>query len=187
MDQRTVDQERWIELEIDQENWHRVPTLQASGPQDRHYVANVDEGGRLVLRFGDGERGARLPTTFHSLRLAFDPVTRYAGIVLEPGAVELDEDRNEDRARVRRPCGIYRARVIDNQDPSGLMRVQVEVPEVLGPHAVWAMPCMPVGGIALPEIGQAVWVIFEAAHPSRPVWVGTLPGRHASSSPREGR
>jgi hypothetical protein len=183
MAQAPTGEERWIQLEIDGERWHRVPELDMSGPEDQHYVAHVDEDGQLVLRFGDGEHGARLPTGLRSLHLAFDPVTRYTGVVLEQGDVALDEDWHAHRVRVRHPCGIYRARVIDNQDPSGLMRVQVEVPEVLGPHPVWAMPCMPVGGVALPEIGRVVWVIFEAAHPSRPVWVGTWPGR---PSPNEG-
>jgi len=185
MDQPMAQQEHWIELVIDGQAWHRVPDLKEAGPQDRHYEAHVDEEGQLILRFGDGQRGARLPTGFRALHLGFDPSTHYTGVVLRQGPVEVDQDWNEDTTRVRRPCGIYRARVIDNQDPSSLMRVQVEVPDVLGPHAVWAMPCMPVGVLALPAVGQGVWVIFEAAHASRPVWVGTWPGQQPRPSPRE--
>jgi hypothetical protein len=162
-----------------------VPDLREAGPQERHYEARVNEEGQLVLRFGNAQHGARLPTGFRTLDLSFDPTTRYAGVMLEQGPVAIDQDWNEEDARVRRPCGIYRAEVIDNKDPSGLMRLRVEVPEVLGPHAVWAMPCMPVGNTALPAIGQGVWVGFEAAHPSRPVWVGTWPGQQPRPSPRE--
>jgi hypothetical protein len=185
MQQPTTDQERWIELEIDGRIWHHVPDLSEAGPQDQHYEAHVDEEGRLALRFGDGEHGARLPAGLSTLQLRFDPGTHYSGIVLKQGAVEVDQDWNEADTRVRHPCGVYRARVIDNRDPSGLMRVRVEIPEVLGPHAVWALPCMPVGASALPTIGQGVWVAFEAAHPSRPVWVGTWPAQQPRPSPRE--
>jgi hypothetical protein len=185
MQQLTTEQDRWIELEIDGQAWHHVPDLQEAGPQDHLYQARVDKEGRLVLRFGDGQHGARLPAAFSTLQLRFDPGTRYAGVVLMQGAVELDQDWNEPDARLRRPCGVYRARVIDNKDPSGMMRVRVEVPEVLGPHAVWAMPCMPVGVFALPAIDQGVWVMFEDARPSRPVWLGTWPGQQPRPSPRE--
>jgi len=185
MHQPVTNPERWIELEIDGQLWHHVPDLQEAGPQDRHYELRVDDEGRLVVRFGDGQHGARPPTGFSTLQIRFDPGTRYTGVVFTQGAAEVDQDWNEPDARVRRPCGFYRARVIDNKDPSGMMRVRVEVPEVLGPHAVWAMPCMPVGASALPAIDQGVWVVFEAADPSRPVWVGTWPGQQPRPSTRE--
>lgn len=177
MDQPAENRQRWVELEIDGEVWHHVPDLQEAGPQDRHYELCVDDEGRLVVRFGDGQHGAIPPTGRSTLQIRFDPETRYTGVVFTQGKVAFDQDWNEANARVRQPCGIYRGRVIDNVDPSGLMRVRVEIPEVMGPHMVWAMPCMPVGSFALPAVGQGVWIAFEAADPARPVWMGTWPGQ----------
>ncbi len=74
--------------------------------------------------------------------------------------------------------GKYRGTVMRNDDPQGLGRLQVCVPEVLGDqNAVWAMPCVPfagkgVGFFALPPVGAAVWVEFEAGNLEHPIWSG---------------
>jgi hypothetical protein len=39
--------------------WTPVPDLLSSGEFDRHFTADVDNAGRAVLRFGDGEYGER--------------------------------------------------------------------------------------------------------------------------------
>ncbi|MCU0984250.1 MAG: hypothetical protein MUC89_04830 [Acetobacteraceae bacterium] len=41
--------------------WRPVPDLLASDPFDTHFVAEVDDAGRAVLRFGDDAFGRRLP------------------------------------------------------------------------------------------------------------------------------
>lgn len=41
-------------------DWWPVPDLLSSSEFDRHFVADVDNEGRAVLRFGDGEYGRRL-------------------------------------------------------------------------------------------------------------------------------
>ena len=73
--------------------------------------------------------------------------------------------------------GKYRGLVEDNSDPSGLGRLQVSVPSVLGTLKVWAMPCVPyagtqVGFYSLPEPQTGVWVEFEGGDVSYPVWTG---------------
>ncbi len=45
---------------VDVDPWEAVPGLLESSPADRHFVAEVDDDGRAILRFGDGEYGARL-------------------------------------------------------------------------------------------------------------------------------
>jgi hypothetical protein len=45
---------------VDIDPWEAVPGLLESSPSDRHFVAEVDDDGRAILRFGDGEYGARL-------------------------------------------------------------------------------------------------------------------------------
>ena len=46
-----------ISLQIDGEIWHRVVSLEKSGPEDRHFVAINDTNGSSTVRFGDGEHG----------------------------------------------------------------------------------------------------------------------------------
>jgi len=77
----------------------------------------------------------------------------------------------------RRFYGKYRGVVRDNADPTRRGRLQVSVPAVMGDSAVWALPCVPyaganVGFFAMPDVGAAVWVEFEAGHANHPIWVG---------------
>lgn len=71
--------------------------------------------------------------------------------------------------------GIFRASVIDVNDPIGQWRLKVQVPEVLGEEVIWANACVPAGRRSKPKVGQTVWVQFEGGDPKRPVWIGLLP------------
>ena len=71
--------------------------------------------------------------------------------------------------------GIYRAIVVNTDDPDGQRRLLVNLPGVLG-TAVWALPCVPAASRAIPRAGSFVWIQFEAGDAARPVWVGTRPG-----------
>lgn len=73
--------------------------------------------------------------------------------------------------------GKYRGQVVSNRDPLGLGRLQVVVPAVFEETTVWAEPCVPyagddVGFFAMPPVGAAVWVEFEAGDPEFPIWSG---------------
>ncbi|ALC25019.1 putative baseplate assembly protein [Streptomyces pristinaespiralis] len=39
--------------------WTTRPDLLSSGPRDRHFVGELEDDGRIALRFGDGRHGAR--------------------------------------------------------------------------------------------------------------------------------
>ena len=81
-----------------------------------------------------------------------------------------------------RYVGKYRGLVVDNADPEKLARVKVTVPSVFGPDVVtgWALPCVPVGGmagqgwLAVPQVGAGVWVEFEEGDLEFPVVTGTF-------------
>jgi uncharacterized protein involved in type VI secretion and phage assembly len=92
--------------------------------------------------------------------------------------------------------GKHRGTVVDNEDPEKRARLKVSVPSVLGPDVVtgWAMPCVPYGGGAdrgflfVPEVGDGVWVEFEAGDLSWPIWVGTFwsnPGENEVPKPND--
>ncbi|WP_328452985.1 MULTISPECIES: phage baseplate assembly protein V [unclassified Amycolatopsis] len=74
--------------------------------------------------------------------------------------------------------GKYRGTVVANVDPLRLARVQVSCPAVLGDGRMsWALPCVPyagpgVGLVAVPPVGAAIWVEFEAGDPDSPIWTG---------------
>jgi hypothetical protein len=74
--------------------------------------------------------------------------------------------------------GKYAGKVVDTNDPLGKGRLKVEVPGVFADGtAVWAMPCVPYAGDQVafktfPAAGANVWVEFEQADISYPVWVG---------------
>ncbi len=79
----------------------------------------------------------------------------------------------------RRYYGKYQGTVVSNIDPIQTGRVQVQVPDVLGPgvSSSWAMPCVPAAGIQggafiVPPIGSQVWVEFEQGDPDYPIWTG---------------
>jgi hypothetical protein len=85
--------------------------------------------------------------------------------------------------------GKYPGIVTDVNDPMAIGRVRARVPEVFGEDTLsgWAMPNAPVGGghnrgfFALPDVGDTVWIEFQAGDLSRPIWAGTFWGAPGSS------
>lgn len=85
--------------------------------------------------------------------------------------------------------GKYAGVVTDRDDPKGIARLRAKVPEVFGPDedCGWALPCAPWGGgknrgfFAMPDVGDTVWIEFEAGDPMRPIWAGTFWGAPESS------
>jgi hypothetical protein len=64
----------------------------------------------------------------------------------------------------------YRATVIDDVDPGGYRRVQVQVPDVAASDSMWAMP--EHADAALPAVGDDVWIRFENGDVAHPTWSG---------------
>lgn len=77
--------------------------------------------------------------------------------------------------------GKYRGTVLQNVDPEQRGRLQLTIPDVLGPiPSSWAEPCVPLAGptgppmgvYMVPPIGAGIWVEFEHGDPDHPIWVG---------------
>jgi hypothetical protein len=71
----------------------------------------------------------------------------------------------------------YRAWVYDNNDPEGLGRLKLIIPQVSGPqfYNYWAFPSgVPsnenFGMQVIPQKGAMVWVEFEGGSPEIPIW-----------------
>jgi hypothetical protein len=90
------------------------------------------------------------------------------------------EDRHKPLG-VRFP-GIYRAQVVETNDPLCMNRIRFKCPELhdfdLKPEECpWASSASRLGGVnsgefAMPCIGDWVWIEFEKQHPYGPVWIG---------------
>jgi uncharacterized protein involved in type VI secretion and phage assembly len=74
--------------------------------------------------------------------------------------------------------GKYRGTVSNVDDPEKMGRIQALVPEILHELASpWALPASPFAGashglVLIPEVGDGVWIEFEAGDLSRPIWTG---------------
>lgn len=79
--------------------------------------------------------------------------------------------------------GKYRGLVVNNVDPLGQGRIQVQVLAV-SDTSTWALPCLPAGGLSgqfePPPVGAGVWVEFEAGDPANPIWAGNMWGAQES-------
>lgn len=83
--------------------------------------------------------------------------------------------------------GIYRAKCLDNNDPTSTGKILVHIYERDGKLSFeknthqWIPVLSPYGGISgmgllmLPPINSDGYVIFEGGMPSKPVWVGSYP------------
>ena len=88
----------------------------------------------------------------------------------------------------RQYLGKYRGTVLQNVDPLGIGRIQVQVVGVFTLASSWAMPSFPVAGIqtgmvAVPMIGSGVWVEFEQGDPDFPIWTGCYYSTRAEVPP----
>lgn len=88
--------------------------------------------------------------------------------------------------------GKYRGTVLLNVDPEQRGRLQLTIPDVLGPlSSSWAEPCVPLAGptgppmgvYMVPPIGTGVWVEFEHGDPDHPIWVGCRWGAQSDIPP----
>ena len=75
--------------------------------------------------------------------------------------------------------GKYLGIVVDNEDPKGLARLRVKVPEVFGEETTgWCLPCSPLAGLgtglaAVPPIDSQVYVEWSGGDLNRvPIWSG---------------
>ena len=157
-------------LMFEDQKWTAVSDFEQSGPEDRHYQIRVGNEGQVEITFGDGERGRR-PPTGHTMCLAYRFGRRFEGVRMQQGRVLLDLDLNESPAEVTPLCGLHRGLVLVREDPENRSRLLVKMDAMPGWQA-WAVPCRPSGSTELPDVGQQVWLAFEAGDVDRPIWLG---------------
>ena len=60
-----------LEIWVNNLQWHEVPNFLGSGPSDRVFVTRTDDQQKLTAQFGDGVRGARVPTGQMNVRAVY--------------------------------------------------------------------------------------------------------------------
>lgn len=95
---------------------------------------------------------------------------------------------SSQRRSAKQYLGKYRGVVLQNLDPLGIGRLQVQVVGVFTLASSWAMPCFPMAGpqtgaVAVPPLGAGVWVEFERGDPDYPIWTGCYYSTRAEVPP----
>lgn len=75
--------------------------------------------------------------------------------------------------------GLYQGFVTNIKDPEKRGRIKVRCPNVLGAktESAWCDPVVPVaydngGDFCIPEVGEAVWLLFINGNANKPAWLG---------------
>jgi hypothetical protein len=78
-----------LEVRVNDVRWDEVPTLYGAWPRDRAYSLRTDEDGKAYVQFGDGERGARLPSGSNNVRAKYRKGLGAAGNVKAGALAQL--------------------------------------------------------------------------------------------------
>lgn len=70
-----------LEVRVDGVAWEQVPRSYGSDGDDEHYVVQRTDDGKAVVTFGDGTRGARLPTGIENVVATYRSGVGTAGMV----------------------------------------------------------------------------------------------------------
>jgi hypothetical protein len=60
-----------LTVRVNDVRWHLAGSLAELGPADRSYILRTDDGGQTTVVFGNGQRGARLPTGSENVRAVY--------------------------------------------------------------------------------------------------------------------
>lgn len=60
-----------LTVRVDDVAWQERPTLHGAGPDDRVFATRTESDGTVVVVFGDGVHGARLPSGSHNVRATY--------------------------------------------------------------------------------------------------------------------
>jgi hypothetical protein len=177
-----------LTVRVNDVEWVERSTLFGAAPGARAYTTDVDEQGRLFIVFGDGERGARLPTGVNNVRATYRqgigkegnvPAERLTQLITRPPGLKSVSNPlpaeggtdPEDAAQARRtmPLGtrtLGRAvSLLDYEDFAlaftGVAKAQAQVLQLTGGPTV-AITIAGQDGVALSSTNP-VWKNLRAA------------------------
>ena len=71
-----------LEVRVNEVTWHEAGSIADLTPNDRKFITHIDDDAKTFITFGNGERGARLPTGSENIR------ARYRNGLGKPGNVK---------------------------------------------------------------------------------------------------
>lgn len=171
-----------LEIWVDDVKWREVANFYECGPKDRVYVVRHADDAAATVEFGDGQRGARLPTGRENVRAVYRKGIGVVGLVKEeqinlmltqplgvkgvtnPLAPRGAEDpQSLFDARLNAPRTVLTLnRVVSLQDYEDFAR---DFPGVDKAHAIWIwsgqtrgvmLTLLGPGGVAIGPSGQPV-------------------------------
>ncbi|HEU5239492.1 MAG TPA: putative baseplate assembly protein, partial [Pyrinomonadaceae bacterium] len=74
-----------LEIFVNDVQWHEVDTLAGLIPKDRKFITKTDDDGKTAVIFGNGEKGARLPTGMANVK------AKYRNGIGKPGNVKAEQ------------------------------------------------------------------------------------------------
>lgn len=174
----------------DPEPWVPVPNLLSSHPEDLQFVAEVDDDGDAILRFGDDAYGRR-PSTATGVQAIYRIGNGAAGN-LGSGAlahVVLPASWVPVVTAVRHPLSAR-----DGADPETIEQVRQVAPAAFQAEQLRAVTAADyeAAALALPQVAAArctfrwtgSWItVFVAIHPADPSGLVTLPGGRTELAP----
>lgn len=132
-----------LKVYVNDVQWHEAGTLADLGPVDRKFVTRTDDESKTTIVFGNGERGARLPTGHDNIRAVYrngigkpgnvraeqisQLMTRPLGVreVINPLAASGGADReSRDQARKNAPLTVNALdRLVSTEDYGDFARI----------------------------------------------------------------
>ena len=74
-----------LEVRVNDVLWHETENIAALGPNDRRFVTQHDDDAKTSITFGNGQRGARLPTGQENIKAS------YRNGIGKPGNVKAEQ------------------------------------------------------------------------------------------------
>ncbi|MBE9199598.1 MULTISPECIES: putative baseplate assembly protein [unclassified Nodularia (in: cyanobacteria)] len=72
-----------LELFVDGVRWEEVPSLYGLNHLDQNYITRIDDDGTTTITFGDGEKGARLPSGLENIMARYRSGIGLAGEIAQ--------------------------------------------------------------------------------------------------------
>ncbi len=70
-----------LQIRVNDLLWHEVPTLFGRGSRERVFTTDMADDGAVTVRFGDGVRGARLPSGAQNVKATYRRGSGLDGLV----------------------------------------------------------------------------------------------------------
>ena len=109
-----------LQIRVNDLLWHEVPTLFERTSRERIFTTELADDGAVTVRFGDGDRGARLPSGAQNVKATYRRGIGLDGLVREGqlstllnASTGLEVSRQSARRRGRRRTGIVRERAAE--------------------------------------------------------------------------